>query len=166
MVPTSEKANFRGPGSVRRAHPPLSQRLVAPPSSCQVKVVDPEVTYLACISDHDEQHENRIGRLSMWRAYGGPMSVALVLNNRPFLAPTDVLHARTSPVLYADPPRFNAEFERLVSNLEEAGPVLNQLGRQVVHDRLFNAFLFATLCTKHPGFREVNRPGFAGGSNS
>ena len=114
----------------------------------------PEVTYLACFSEHDEEHENRIGRLSMWRAYGGPTSVALVLNKRPFLTPTDVLHAYTSPVLYADPPRFDAEFERLVCNLEQAGPALSQLGRQVVHDRLFNSFLITTLCTKHPGFRE------------
>ncbi len=114
----------------------------------------PEVTYLACVSEHDGQHEDRIGRLSMWRAYGGPTSVALVLNNKPFLAPTDVLHAYTSPVLYADFDCFQAQFERLVLNLEQAGPALNKLGRQVVHDRLFNSFLFATLCTKHPGFRE------------
>lgn len=113
-----------------------------------------EVTYLACFSEHDEENENRIGRLSMWRAYGGSNSVALVLNNRPFLTPTDVLNAYTSPVLYADSIRFNAEFERLVRNLEEAGPALSLLGREVVHNRLFNAFLFATLCTKHPGFIE------------
>lgn len=114
----------------------------------------PEVTYLACVSEHDELDENKIGRLSMWRAYGGPTSVALVLNNRPFLAPTDVLHVYTSPVLYADSTCFNKQFERLVANLEQAGPVLSQLGREHVHNRLFNAFLFATLCTKHPGFRE------------
>ena len=113
-----------------------------------------ELTYLACFSEHDEQHENWIGRLSMWRAYGGPTSVALVLNNKPFLAPTDVLHAYTSPVLYANTDRFNAELERMTANLEQAGPMLGQLDRQVIHGRLFNSFLFAALCTKHPGFRE------------
>jgi hypothetical protein len=114
----------------------------------------PELTYLVCVSEHDEQHENRIGRLSMWRAYGGPTSVALVLNNKPFLEPTDVLHAYTSPVLYADAAGFNAAFERMTANLEQAGPRLRELDREIIHDRLFNSFLFAALCTKHPGFRE------------
>ena len=66
----------------------------------------PQLTYLTCFSEHDAQQEDTIGRLSMWRAYGGPVSVALVLNNKPFLAPTDVLSAFTNPVLYADSSRF------------------------------------------------------------
>ena len=114
----------------------------------------PQVTYLACVSEHDTESEDLIGRLSMWRAYGRPRSVALVLNNKPFLAPTDVLNVYTSPVLYADHQRFNQEFDRLTTNVEKSVTFLRQQDKSVIHDRVFSAFLFATLCTKHPGFRE------------
>jgi hypothetical protein len=113
-----------------------------------------EVTYLTCFSEHDGGEEDLIGRLSMWRAYGGSTSVALVLNNGPFLAPTDVIPAYASPVLYANKSRFDDAFEHLTNNLENAVSYLINLGCREVHDRLFNAFLFAALCTKHPGFGE------------
>lgn len=48
-----------------------------------VRVLD---TYMLCISEHDSAtlQEDRYGRLSMWRAYGGETNVALVMNNAPF----------------------------------------------------------------------------------
>jgi hypothetical protein len=39
-------------------------------------------TYIMCVSEHRET-ENRLGRLSMWRAYGAGSGVALVLNSAP-----------------------------------------------------------------------------------
>lgn len=114
----------------------------------------PEITYVTCISEHVVKTEEGIGRLSMWRAYGGPTSVAVVLNNSPFLEPTDVMEIFTNPVLYADKQRFDKEFDRMTTNLENAGQILNRLGRQEIENRLFRAFLVATVCTKHPGFLE------------
>jgi hypothetical protein len=114
----------------------------------------PERAYLACFSEHNGRQEDKIGRLSMWRAYGGPTSVAIVLNNGPFLAPNDVMEIYASPVLYADRERFNAEFDRLTTNIEAATAALQTLGREEVHNRLFRSFLFAALCTKHLGFYE------------
>jgi hypothetical protein len=39
-------------------------------------------TYLTCVSEHLDS-EDGLGRLSMWRAYGGAAGVAVVLNNTP-----------------------------------------------------------------------------------
>lgn len=110
-------------------------------------------TYLACVSEHAPS-EDLHGRLSMWRAYGGRTSVALVMNNRPFLSTSDVLKAYASPVLYADQDRFDREFERVTQGIEPLGAMLRMMGRETLRDRIFNVFLFAALCTKHPGFHE------------
>jgi hypothetical protein len=110
-------------------------------------------TYLACVSEHAPT-EDLHGRLSMWRAYGGRTSVALVMNNRPFFSTSDVLKAYASPVLYADQDRFDREFERVTQGIEPLGAMLRMMGRESLRDRIFNVFLFAALCTKHPGFHE------------
>lgn len=51
-----------------------------------------ENTYLTCLSEHAET-EDQHGRLSMWRAYGGKASVALVINGSALLSPSDALNA-------------------------------------------------------------------------
>lgn len=43
--------------------------------------IDHYITYIACLSEHHMQpndHENKYGRLSMWRAYGNPSGVSLL----------------------------------------------------------------------------------------
>ena len=59
-------------------------------------------TYLISISEHgnDLVNEDKYGRLSMWRAYGGTTNVALVMDNLPFLSESHATRAYTSPVLY------------------------------------------------------------------
>lgn len=115
-------------------------------------------TYLACISEHgDEQtgdEEDRIGRLSMWRAYGGNAGVAIVMNGTPFLGPSDALKAYTSPVAYLSVQSFAPEFSKLMENMEAEKELLTSMGEQHVLNMLFEAFRFAILCTKHPRFRE------------
>jgi hypothetical protein len=50
-------------------------------------------TFLLSVSEH-LGGEDRFGRLSMWRAYGGPnVGVALVLKSGPFTRPTDAFSA-------------------------------------------------------------------------
>ena len=53
-------------------------------------------TYLACVSIHKPEEDQR-GRLSMWRAYG---DTALVINNTPMTAITDLLAVYSIPVRY------------------------------------------------------------------
>lgn len=110
-------------------------------------------TYLTCLSEHD-QTEDHLGRLSMWRAYGGSSGVALVLNGTPFLTPADALHAQTSPVAYLDQIGFHSEFEVLYQNLIQEEEFLKEMGSDEVFGYLVGAFMHSALCTKHPGFRE------------
>ncbi|MBW8363353.1 MAG: hypothetical protein K0M39_02220 [Rhizobium sp.] len=73
-------------------------------------------TYLTCISEHCDS-EDKHGRLSMWRAYGGSTGVALVLNSAAFVTESNALKAYTSPVSYLDSDTFTEEFRRLTDTL-------------------------------------------------
>ncbi|MBT8420069.1 MAG: hypothetical protein KJO08_04320, partial [Gammaproteobacteria bacterium] len=65
--------------------------------------------FIACLSEHPRD-EDDYGRLSMWRAYGGDQSVALVLNNIPFLSDTSLLKVFSTPVIYQGVEDLRAEF--------------------------------------------------------
>lgn len=115
-------------------------------------------TFLISMSEHGDLasaiDEDRYGRLSMWRAYGGDANVALVLNNSAFLSPSDALPAYTSPVLYAEPDAFMRRFRDFVASLENNMAYLEELGADAVLSSVFYAFHDAALSTKHPGFAE------------
>lgn len=110
-------------------------------------------TYISCISEHDVK-EDRTGRLSMWRAYGGAAGVAIVLNGAPLINPTDALNAYTSPVAYLSNDQFNAEFEFFLDGVERNTDLMKHQGEEATIGRVFEVFRMAMLCTKHPGFAE------------
>lgn len=110
-------------------------------------------TFIAALSEH-EDHEDELGRLSMWRAYGGRAGVALVLNNTAFAAETDEMHVFSSPVFYQDIPRFVEWFQGWTAALLAAEDNLHGLGADSVRNWLFTVFRSFALCTKHPGFAE------------
>jgi hypothetical protein len=110
-------------------------------------------TYISCLSEH-EADEDDLGRLSMWRAYGGPSGVAVVLNPEPFYSSTTVLGAVSSPVAYLHEADFIAQFNRVTDGIKTHESMIREKGRQALINSLFNAFRFAVLCTKHPGFKE------------
>lgn len=121
-------------------------------------------TYILCISEHgsalrdDDGHlivdEDLHGRLSMWRAYGGDSSVAFVFNNAPFLNESDAFHAFTSPVMYADPPKFREEFLCFIKNLAHNIEWLKEMGPDIFVSSMEAALVAAILSTKHPAFAE------------
>lgn len=113
-------------------------------------------TYLLSICEHGKEgtHESKLGRLSMWRAYGGNTNVAFVFNNRPFFSNSNALSAYSTPVLYATEADFVIEFARLVENLENNFDQLAALRTEDVVQHLFFALHFAVVSTKHPGFAE------------
>lgn len=111
--------------------------------------------YIACFSEHPDT-EDKNGRLSMWRAYSDSTGVALVFSNGPFLSGFAPMQVYSSPVAYLDDVNFRMEFERVVNNIEENRGILRSLGREMLLINVFNAFKFAVLCTKHPGFLEEN----------
>lgn len=110
-------------------------------------------SYITCLSEHDPS-EDQYGRLSMWRAYGGAAGVALVVNGGPIWRASDALRAFASPVAYLDASQTEAEFSRLLSNIESNREYLSSLGEQQIQNRMFAAMRSAILCTKHPGFHE------------
>lgn len=112
-----------------------------------------EHTYLTCVSEHDPA-EDQHGRLSMWRAFGKAVRVALVFNNKPFFGSSDALKVYSSPVAYLSPEQFKLEFSELVDSIEANSGFLREQGSDEVKNHLFNAFRYAALCTKHPGFHE------------
>lgn len=110
-------------------------------------------TYITCISEHDNS-EDRHGRLSMWRAYGGTAGVAIVVNGGPFLRPTDALKAHASPVAYCDGEQAEKEFLRLLGNIEQGLEIVKSLGEEATRNYMFSTLRHAMLCMKHPGFHE------------
>lgn len=113
-------------------------------------------SFIISVSEHGNGaiDEDKYGRLSMWRAYGGNTNVALVMNNAPFLRESSATNAFTSPVFYGDPERFVAAFTLVVDALEQNMALARQLGGEVVKTIFENIFHFAALSTKHPGFAE------------
>jgi hypothetical protein len=110
-------------------------------------------TYISCFSEHDPT-ENRIGRLSMWRAYGGDRGIAIVVKTAPFLRQTDALRAYSSPVAYLDIDGFQSEFSALLDRIEANRDFIESLGEDLLTTHLFTVFRSAMVCTKHPGFAE------------
>lgn len=110
-------------------------------------------TYLACFSEHDDSEDN-LGRLSMWRAYGGSSGVALVLNNTAFLSESDALGIYTNAVAYLDRESFRQQFIEVSEAIERNKLFVASMSRELVYRLIWNMFRFGIVCTKHPGFSE------------
>lgn len=110
-------------------------------------------TYIFSLSEHEDD-EDELGRLSMWRAYGGCAGVALVLNNTAFVSETDEMNVFSSPVFYHDPASFEKWFQDWADGITNAKVDLKTLNTDEVCDLLFVAFRSFVLCTKHPAFSE------------
>lgn len=110
-------------------------------------------TYITCVSKHHED-EDQIGRLSMWRAYGGNSGVALVIKGSPFFRTESVINVFSTPVAYVDKNGFATEFSRTVEGILKNANVVIDLGREAIRAYVFNFLHFAALGSKHPGFRE------------
>lgn len=109
-------------------------------------------TYITCISEHDDS-EDGIGRLSMWRAYGGTAGVAIVVKNTPFIEPNDNLGAWTFPVTYCGTDGYISKFAHMHAEISSNLAYFRQ-HKNAVLDRFYQFLLYLVLCTKHPGFAE------------
>ena len=95
-----------------------------------------------------------MGRLSMWRAYGGQDSVAIVMNNAAFLKPWSALKAWTCPVEYLTQTQFENEAAKWVNRLIRNRAYLGTLDQNTIITMILGAMKQTVLCTQHPGFRE------------
>lgn len=110
-------------------------------------------TFVGSLSEHLDS-EDQLGRLSMWRAYGGHAGVALVLNNTVFTTDSDEMKVYSSPVFYQDTSIFVSWFQNWVGGLLIREKDLHEMGSELVKSIMFIAFRSFALCTKHPGFAE------------
>ena len=112
-------------------------------------------TFITCVSEHDPISEDAHGRLSMWRAFGkGEVGVAFVLNTEAFLSESDVLKAYSSPVSYLTRGEFGDAMQSVIAGIERGQEFLKCTPRDQILSFTFNMLLFATTCSKHPGFLE------------
>ncbi len=112
-------------------------------------------TYLTCISEHPAA-EDQFGRLSMWRAYGGRQSVAIVINSQALIRETEnnVFEADLMPVIYQDESGFEKDLMELTDRIEKNLDFIKTLGKDNVLAYLFEVFKHVVFTVKHPGFSE------------
>ena len=112
-----------------------------------------EMTYMTSLCEHEAV--DGIGRLSMWRAYGGPRaSVALVFKPLVVTDPTLALGLTASPVLYGDSKQFAAALTAVVDDLEKNPAIIAALDDMTVAHVVAGVLHFALLSMKHQGFEE------------
>lgn len=132
------------------AHPGIWEAILKRLEARRVSA-DPHI-YLTSLSEIDP--EDVLGKLSMWRAYGGNTAgVALVFNTDGFQTTND-LGFYHSPVLYGDKYRFQSEFEKVVAGLEQNRGLLSWVPRPQIEEVVANALHYSILSTKHPAFEE------------
>jgi len=110
-------------------------------------------TYMLCLSEHDKKRDF-LGRLSMWRAYGGRRGIAIVVNSEPLLRESDVVGAYTFPVFYLDNEGILRIFHGIMERTKLAKKYIAATDRDSVH--YFTLWLLQTLSfsLKHPAFAE------------
>lgn len=107
-------------------------------------------TYIACVSIHNSE-EDRQGRLSMWRAYG---NTALVVNNTPMTAITDLLAVFSVPVLYLSEKGLSDYLSKITDAILINRTYLRGLGQEALVGYIHNMLFRFAIATKHPGFAE------------
>ena len=107
--------------------------------------------YISCFSEHSKEEDN-LGKLSMWRAYGGHAGVAIILKRDFFKSPHDGLDF--SSVAYLKESDLIQEITKLGNSIASKNDSLKNTPTNVLEGRLFNVFRFTALCNKHQGFEE------------
>lgn len=110
-------------------------------------------TFVLCLSEHTHD-DDRFGRLSMWRAYGGDAGVALVVNGGAMFRESTALAVYSMPVAYLDEGTLQREFQLIVDAIELNVDLLQLIGRAETKNAIFHMLRYAAVCTKHPAFAE------------
>jgi Protein of unknown function (DUF2971) len=111
-------------------------------------------TYLTSFAEH--YSKDSLGKLSMWRAYGGPVAgVAIVFNTDVFESEVVGTEFQTYmyPIFYGSV-KFKEHFDNLVLTLQNNQHLLAQVSRARIKSILFHALQNLVLTAKHPGFSE------------
>ena len=107
--------------------------------------------YISCFSEHS-QKEDELGKLSMWRAYGGNAGVAIIFKRDFFKNPHYGLDF--SSVAYLKESELIQEITKLSNSISSQKDNLKNTHPTDLEGYLFNVFRFTALCNKHQGFDE------------
>lgn len=108
-------------------------------------------TYAFCLTEHIED-EDKLGRLSMWRAYAPKNGVAIVFNSDVFLEAVCNTKAMTIPMFYFDKREFAAAVNEFTDRINrEKEKLKNSVDFK---EQILDKFLITALSLKHKGFRE------------
>lgn len=113
-------------------------------------------TYFLSVSEHQED-EGGLGRLSMWRAYGGSAPVALVLKKDVFLRKVDDTALSVIPVEYHIKSKSKSEpgyLSSLIWRMTTYRVELEGLDPEIILKNLVNLAIQIAFGTKHSGFKE------------
>jgi hypothetical protein len=112
-------------------------------------------TFIASISVHDDTTEDRHGRLSMWRAFGGANPrVALVFRVPWYTGTARALNVIFSPVAYFRDDEVEAEIHAVIRNINNHADFVRSTDRVQVISTVFSMLVAGVVCLKHEGFRE------------
>ncbi len=87
----------------------------------------------------------------MWRAYG---DTALVINNTPMTAVTDLLAVFSIPVLYLSEEEFTKHLSKITDAILINRKYLQDLGQDTLVTYIHNMLFRFAIASKHPGFEE------------
>lgn len=124
---------------------------------CNQYIKDIEArTYITCLSEHPSSEDN-YGRLSMWRAYGHPTGIAMIISpnfldielsfqNNTFL---------TTPVIYSDK-AFIDIIPKILNAFSSADMIYYFKQMNITHFfHILSRFIYIYIMSiKHPGFKE------------
>lgn len=110
------------------------------------------MTYITCVTEHNVEDE-KYGRLSMWRAYGGEESVALVLN-APAIATASFPGTYFRKVQYLDDEGAEARMKDIADRISNHSDFLLSRSSTEILIAMFRMLRDLVLCTKHPAFSE------------
>lgn len=123
--------------------------------------IDQYITYITCLSEHHmnlDDHEDKYGRLSMWRAYGNPSGVALLFKPEILNLPQDVVSF--SPVEYWEQDKITEvvtdKIKFLCNSEDDVKKYVNQgsVYKKMFFNQMIQMMLFAIISLKHPSFAE------------
>jgi len=112
-------------------------------------------TYIACVSEHQDS-EDKNGRLSMWRAFGGGTGTRVgIVFSIPYMTVSPIaLGLSFSPVAYLEPPAVHKVIDEVVANVRREHAYLQTLERDVLFRMIFQMLVSGIVSLKHEGFRE------------
>lgn len=123
--------------------------------------IDQYITYIACLSEHHAQpddHEDKYGRLSMWRAYGNTSGVSLLFRPSILKLPEGVIFF--SPVEYWEQDEITRAVTNKIEFLHSCKTEVREYIRQNSDNKnkffylMIRMLLFAIVSIKHPSFAE------------